>query len=262
MPVRHRELRLNRCALSLLPPRDLAPLDDDAYDAKLAAVQCLRGRIYLADGAIPPTALDDTGRHRSEIDALSWHVLAERVDGSLCGCIRAWVHEGIDDLEDNSPLFALLNRAASGIRDAHRDAIETAIATVPDGRWFEVGGWAVAPDERRSLLPTYLPLTVWALMRLLAVELTFAAATERHGSASLLMHLGSTPMGSSGQPLPSFHDAAYGCIMQILQATDHPAQAYEDLVRRLEEHLSPHVSEQADTSFAPLPAIRSFTGDR
>ena len=243
MPVRHRELRLNGCSLSLLPPRDLAALDDDAYDAKLAAVQRLRGRVYLADGAIPASALDATGRHRSDVDPLSWHVLAERRDGSLCGCIRTTVHSTVEELE-SGPLFRLLNRTAPDVRAAHLAAIHAAIDVSGDHRSFEVGGWATDENERRSLLPVYLALSCWSMIRLQGLTVAFAATTDRHGSSSMLVRLGMFPVRHDERPLTPFHDSAYGCWMQILQATDQPAPAYDDVVCRLEEQLLPLVASR------------------
>ena len=54
--------------------------DTSRYRHLLAQMQRLRGRVYVADGAIGPTDLTADGRHKLDVDEESWHVLS--LDGS------------------------------------------------------------------------------------------------------------------------------------------------------------------------------------
>src|ERR1700685_3809400 len=51
-------------------------------------MQRLRGRIYLDDGAIRQSALKSGGRHVSDLDCESWHLLTLSAIGSVLGCTR------------------------------------------------------------------------------------------------------------------------------------------------------------------------------
>src|SRR5512140_2452445 len=58
--------------------------DATKRDQLLAAMQRLRGRIYLEDGAIEARHLTD-GRHRVDLDEGSWHLLVVDEDDRARG---------------------------------------------------------------------------------------------------------------------------------------------------------------------------------
>src|SRR5580704_982152 len=51
-------------------------------------MQSLRGRIYLADGALSASDLDPWGRHVQAADSESWHLLTLSSMGRVIGCTR------------------------------------------------------------------------------------------------------------------------------------------------------------------------------
>src|SRR5581483_764738 len=66
-------------------------IDEQLYYHYLTAMQRLRGRVYLKDGAIQPWELDDNGCFRMFSDEQSWHFLL--IEGTeVVGCARYLVH--------------------------------------------------------------------------------------------------------------------------------------------------------------------------
>src|SRR5450432_1470541 len=54
----------------------------------IAETQRLRGGIYLEDGAIDASQLTPDGRHVSDLDHESWHLLTITPAGRMVGCTR------------------------------------------------------------------------------------------------------------------------------------------------------------------------------
>src|SRR5690242_1817706 len=67
--------------------------DPRPYRNYLAAMQRLRGSLYLQDGAIEPHQLTPDGRHCLPSDELSWHMLViNNENGQVVGCARYQEH--------------------------------------------------------------------------------------------------------------------------------------------------------------------------
>ena len=62
--------------------------DAELYETTLHALQKVRGKVYLEDGEIPPTALDAEGRHVSSCDDVAWHMLLQDEAQGIHGTIR------------------------------------------------------------------------------------------------------------------------------------------------------------------------------
>src|SRR5215468_3893101 len=80
--------------------------------AAISEVQRFRGRVYVADGAIPTSALDEEGRHYQEFDFENYHLCLRNSDGEIGGCIRIRVHDlavAVRDLR----LYEVIGRAPS-----------------------------------------------------------------------------------------------------------------------------------------------------
>src|SRR5579863_6792293 len=60
----------------------------DLHSHLLAESQRLRGRIYLADGAVTVGELDKRERHIQPLDLRSWHLLTLGSLGRVIGCTR------------------------------------------------------------------------------------------------------------------------------------------------------------------------------
>jgi len=92
------ESRLGRGFVVLAPPQT-GPVpfshmvgDPWRHERLLRESQKLRGRIYLADGAITEDALADDGRYIQSADDLSWHLLTVTPDDRVTACIRYSSH--------------------------------------------------------------------------------------------------------------------------------------------------------------------------
>ena len=90
----------------LSPARSPAPMvfrniavDSRRYDQMLAAMQRLRGQVYLRDGAIQADQLAPDRRHKLPVDEHSWHILLLDGGGQVGGCLR-YLEEEIDSRFD------------------------------------------------------------------------------------------------------------------------------------------------------------------
>src|SRR3954454_8164333 len=88
------------CSFQLLAPPKSNLTDEFARSLNhkhlhghyLAAMQKLRGSIYLKDRAIRPCELDDEGRFHMQADEQSWHLLLRDQNKAVIGCPRCLVH--------------------------------------------------------------------------------------------------------------------------------------------------------------------------
>lgn len=210
-----------------------------AHDETIAEVQRFRGRVYVEEGAIPPSALDGTGRFVSDADWADRHALARGVQGALQGCIRFATH-GSQFNFDGLRARQYLERMPAGIRSAYGDAIgEFTRSAVEQGLGFgEVGAWAVAREHRMSRDSILLPLSAWAFYELLGHSLVIAFATNRNSSATILKRLGGFDLTLAGRPLPEFFDPFYQCPLYLLGFDSRrPAPAYAATVAMIKERL-------------------------
>jgi hypothetical protein len=214
-------------------------VDSLQYDGLLREMQQFRGSLYLRDGAIRNSDLTPDGRHRTEVDERSWHVLSLDRCQRVCACLR-FVDEshatGFDDLWVRRSALA----DYPGLGQAFRAAVEDQMRAAQQlGLGFgEVGGWAVAEEHRGTLEPLRIILATYALMELLGGSLGVATATYRHESAPMLRRIGLGGIHSAGEELPSYYDPHYGCQMQVLQFDSrHPNPKYSGWVAELAQDL-------------------------
>lgn len=233
--------------LVLLPParldtRDVfrkVETDSLRHDQLIAEMQRLRGSVYVADGAIPKSALTADGRHRMPIDERSWHILSLDREDRVCACLRyldestaagfdhLWVRHA--SLADTPVLGRQFRKAVEG---------DMRLARRLHMGFGEVGGWAVAETHRRTFEPLRIILATYGLLRLLGGVIGVATATLRHDSATILRRIGLTSLVQDGGELPPYFDPHYGCPMEVLQFDSrHPASKYEDWVGELADAL-------------------------
>jgi hypothetical protein len=62
-----------------------------------------------------------------------------------------------------------------------------------------------------------MALAVFGLSHALGDAIGISAATQRHGSASILRRIGGRPLEHGGSPLPSYYDPQYRCEMEALR---------------------------------------------
>src|SRR5579884_360261 len=228
-------------ALSAVPQQFAgAIVSASDHDHLLGAMQKLRGRIYLEDGAITEEQLTSDGRHVQQADQDAWHLLAVAADGTVQGCAR---YRGYRE----PVLFGNLgvSRSALAICDKWgvklRAAIESDIdeARSRNLAYVEVGGWALLSELRCSTEALRIALATWALGRVLGGCIGVTTATRRHCSASILRKIGGRSLMLDGQELPAYFDPEYGCDMEILRFdSDAPNQRFEVWVDQWVRHLN------------------------
>ncbi len=192
--------------------------DASGHAHMLAEVQRLRGRVYLADGAITEGQLTADGRHVQAADASSWHVVMLNPGGKVTGCARYQEHapgtspEGLGVWKSalaHDPAWQDHLRAA--VRDEMTLAQQRGIAFV------ELGGWAVAEECRGTTHALEIALSTFALSGRIGGAIGLTTATVRHASSRMLRKLGGRPLVSAGVELPAYHDPQYDCMMEILR---------------------------------------------
>jgi len=232
------------------------------HDRLLAEAQRLRGRIYLADGAIQEYQLTESGRHVEPADNQSFHLILLDEDGQVVACTRYLPHSssvafsrlGVSrtPLTANQRLKLQLERAVDG---------EISRARNLGFSYVEVGGWAITEDLRCTGEAVRMVVTIYALARMLGGALGVSTVTKRHASSSILRRLGGAPLTDGAEEVLPYYDPNYGCEMEILRFdSEHPSETYEHAIRRCQEDLArtPFLApEPADTSipmFSPLVA--------
>jgi hypothetical protein len=213
--------------------------DTRRHSSLLASMQRLRGKVYLEDGAISAEDLTPDGRHLLADDAAAWHVLSLHEDGRVRACLRY-----------------LDERHSSGFRGLW--VSHTALARCPQSGWKlrmaveskmasaraahlgfgSVGGWAAAPEQRRTMEPVAIILATYGLLELLGSCLGVATATFRHHSTGILRKIGLNPLSLGGDVLPPYYDSKYGCQMEVLEFDSRsPNPKYLSAVREFSESL-------------------------
>lgn len=181
-------------------------------------LQRMRGSVYLEDSAIQASDLTACGRHVSSQDEQSWHLLTLGTNGAVQGCTRMHRHKksvGYHDLGvSSSPLS---DCPAWGTR--FRDSVKKELDDARNNgfSYFEIGGWALAPEVRGTAEALKSVLSIFALGGIGGEAFGISTATERNSSASILRRLGGRPLESNGDPVPPYYDEKYRCGMEVLR---------------------------------------------
>lgn len=212
--------------LMLLPPSSgripsflkQVRMKTDWYHGMLHDMQRLRGQIYLEDGAIAASSLTADGRHHSDLDSSSWHLLVLDEQDRLCGCARFHEHPV-------SARSSMLNAARSALaRDPERkDALfsalraEVALARSANIPFVELGGWALGPEIRGTSEALRVSLATYAFWQMYGGAVSLTTATRRHCASSILRRIGGRSLVHDGIDLPAYYDPQYNCEMEILK---------------------------------------------
>jgi hypothetical protein len=206
----------------------------------LAAMQRLRGMVYLRDGAIQADQLTSDGRHELAVDQHSWHILLVDSGSRVGGCLRYLEEEKTSRFEELWIRQSALARCPVW-GSKFRRAVEMEMEQAWRKRigFGEVGGWAVREDRRGTVDPLCMVLATCGLFRLLGGCAGLATATVRHGSAAILRRIGLTPLTIDGLEIPPYYDPRYRCQMEALRFdSDFPspryAMAIDELSSRME----------------------------
>ena len=218
---------------------DIFTVNESIYRTRLDSLQRLRGRLYYEDGAIGDESLDREGRFRMCGDEEAWHLVLLDADSNVIGCARYLMYP-------HSIPYPFLRISHSAIgkdpRWSHklRTAVEAdlRIARLRGLRYVEIGGWALAEEWRKTKAALETAAGSYALGRLWGGTLGSCTATVRHGSASILRRLGGSSLMAHGAPLPSYFDARFGCMMELLRF-DYmtPAKRILEMIDHLQDLL-------------------------
>lgn len=257
------ERRGSQARLILLaPPQAEIPDSFTHVDASvahhekwLAGMQCLRGRVYLEDGAITRDQIRADGRHRLPMDDRAWHVIALDEEGDVCGCSRYLEHPrtvSFSDLRMRSSALAKSENWGAALKDAVESDIRLASQTGVS--YVEVGGWALAPEMRYSTQALRIALSTYSLARMLGGCIGIGTVTRRHCSSSILRRIGGSPLSSNGIALPHYFDPQYGCEMEVLRFDSNaPNPKYEGWITELHDYLMATTVIQRKNVPATLP---------
>jgi hypothetical protein len=210
---------LTRAGLSLriIPPRtgsEFFPVPPD-YDDVIAAIQRLRGSVYVADGALPPSFIEPDGRHRSALDEISYHLTLW--NGKVEGCLRCTLYPS-DYPVEKYKVFELIRRMPIEQAALYGHSLKKYLAEweCKGFKVGETGGLAINETFRMNAVSMAIPLAGWSLARIKKRQVWIASATERNRSAEILCRLGGWRLKHDGMELPAFFDAAYGCKMEFI----------------------------------------------
>jgi hypothetical protein len=193
-------------------------VNDGVYEAKLDAVQRLRGRLYYQDGAIDDKSLDGEGRFRMCGDEEAWHLLLTDPCNTVVGCARYLVYP-------STTPYRVLRISQSAIgqdpkwSSTLRSAVEADLrcARKRGLQYVEIGGWALSEEWRKTKAALETAAASYALGHLWGGTLGSCTATVRHGSASILRRIGGGSLGAHGRSLPPYFDPRFGCVMELLR---------------------------------------------
>lgn len=202
------------------------------HERLLSSVQRLRGDVYREYGPVAAQLTPD-GRHQQVIDPGSWHILLEDAAGHVVGCSRyREIKGGFHQLGASHSPVAASRKFGQLLRLQIESQISA--ARVRNMTFCEVGAWALRPEIRCSTAAINSVLMTFALAEQFGGALGITTATTRHHSSTILKRIG----GKRVDGIPPYYDAAYGCIIEMIQfdSATLPAQ-YATRVSRLREEL-------------------------
>jgi hypothetical protein len=203
-------------------------------------MQRLRGSIYLDEGNVKHDQLTKDGRHQTQEDDLSWHLLMTDQAGHVRSCALYFEHENASTIQDlrlkNCPL---VKRAES--RDKVKFAVEAEMARASAAglRFAEVGGWAISKERRGSPDGLMIALATYGLSRMLGGGIGITTANVAHSCSSILRRLGGDYLEFEGKPIPSYFDPKYNTEIDLLRFDSRkPSAKYAELIDTVMEKLA------------------------
>jgi hypothetical protein len=209
------------------------------HRAAISDVQRFRGRVYIADGALPPSALDEEDRHYQEFDFENYHLCLRDTEQQLRGCFRLRLHEPTVEIRDLA-LHEVIERMPSRLGTLCHGALASlfALSQKEQVGIGEVGGWAVDQELRHRRASILLPFAAWSLYEIIGHAIVLATATNRHHSSTILKRIGGFTLMRREGPLPCFMDDFYNCGMELLGFDSRkPHPKYEEIVADLKDFL-------------------------
>jgi ribosomal protein S18 acetylase RimI-like enzyme len=190
----------------------------------MAQLRKFRARV-LYDNGLRPRFRDPSGEYvdPDPLDRHALHIVAS-AEGELVGCIR------LIPMRDTPPATIAGLLGQDGLR-----RVFSVVGAQPSDS-VEVGGWAVAPQHRRSGLGIELAASAVALARKLGFRWVLGAVGTKDGQDRLLTGQGMRPVqGLEPVPLPGFADQVR--IMAFETTTDG-SSSFRALVATLSARLA------------------------
>jgi hypothetical protein len=232
------------------------------YQKLLAGLQRLRGRVYLADGALAPWDLTD-GRHCQSFDTASWHVISVDSKDNVYGCARLRPHSSSVDFNEMSTAHADIAKSDRWSAHVRRAIAKEVHAARQRGiSIVEVGGWALADELRHGTEALRIALATYGLGQLLGGCIGFTTATVRHCSAMILRRIGGQLLRDDQVEIPRYWDEQYKCEMEILRFdSSEPNEKYRSWVEEAASELaSVHVVFGEERAKAAAASHAGFSG--
>jgi hypothetical protein len=215
-------------------------INKQLYDQYLSGVQQLRGRVYLKDGAIQESELEEDGRFCMPGDRRGWHFLLVDQVQNVIGGARYLVHSNtvpFDQLRIRHSALAKDPAWAHKVRGAVEQDLR--IARERGHSYVEIGGWVLSEAWRGTRAALEIVVASYALAHLWGGCLGACAATARHGSSSILRRIGGSSFQHAGQALPPYEDPQYGCQMELLRFDCRmPSPRFTPLIAQLRSKLA------------------------
>lgn len=189
----------------------------DLHQSLVFAMQAFRGGVYLEDGAIQSSELDN-GRHCQSLDDDSWHLLILDESDQVLGCIRCREHSSDIEPQELTVSHTPLARSMEWKRPLENAVrAELALARRLGIRIVELGGLALDRIIRGKTEALRMALGMYALCQQIGEAIGLSTVTQRHCSASILRRIGGQPLESDGQQLPPYYDSLYNCQMELMR---------------------------------------------
>lgn len=209
------------------------------HDDLLAQMQEMRGRVYLAEGAIQEWQLRD-GRHQLDADAVSWHVLILDETQRVCGCVRYREYRRPVRFCDLGVYQSALARTDGwGLHLKRAVETEVQLAARLGSAFVELGGWALTEEIRATSEALRMVLMTYGLSQARGGAVGISTATKRNCSSSILRKMGGRSLDSAGVEIPTYYDPHYGCEMEVLRFYSwSPNPRYGQWVEEARDELS------------------------
>lgn len=214
-------------------------VDWNLYWRLLHETQRLRGQVYLHDGAINESSLIE-GRHQSDLDCSSWHLLIMDAHDRIRGCARFHEHAKASELSD-----LVASRCALAGNPDWSDTLHSALRTelafsdYLDVPFVELGGWALGEEVRGTSEALRVALATYAFWQMFGGGISISTATRRHCASSILRRIGGRSLSHDGLDLPVYYDPQYDCQMELLKFYSWaPNPRFRPWIDQMKEELS------------------------
>lgn len=189
----------------------------DYHRDLLKQTQELRGRVYLAEGAIERWQLSE-GRHELDVDESSWHILLIDQQHRVCGCARYLEYSSWARFRDLGVFDSAIARSEEwGTRLRRSIEQELQLARSLQLPFVELGGWALTEEIRATAEAVRMALLTYGLSQALGGGVGISTATKRNSSSSILRKIGGRSLGAEGVEIPAYYDPHYRCEMEVLK---------------------------------------------